>query len=123
MLIVMTLVMSPSWTSVVCSVMRRMSWVERMRFYSLIFLKIDFRKRKGGGEREREKEALICCSIHLYIHWLSPACALIGDPVATLVYQDDALTNSATQPGPYPYPFQPDFKKHENRPWPGSSAG
>ena len=71
-----------------------------MRFYSLIFLKIDFRKRKGGGEREREKEALICCSIHLYIHWLSPACALIGDPVATLVYQDDALTSRASWPGP-----------------------
>ena len=53
------------------------------------FFKIDFRERRGGGDRGREKkrqtgrggerERDVCCSTYSYIHWLILVCALPGD--------------------------------------------
>lgn len=39
----------------------------------------------GGGEK---RETWMCCSTHLFIHWLIPACALAVVEPATLVYSD-----------------------------------
>ena len=44
-----------------------------VRFFPYSFLK------KLIWERERERGTLVCCSIHLCIHWLLFACALTGD--------------------------------------------
>ena len=35
-------------------------------------------KERRGGERERDRQTLICCSTYLCIHWLILVCALIG---------------------------------------------
>ena len=50
--------------------------------------------------KKRERETLICCYTYLCIHWLIFVCALakrMGQ--ATLVYQNNTLTNWATWPG------------------------
>ena len=38
-------------------------------------------------------ERKICCSTHLCIRWVLPVYDLTGIKSATLVYQDDSLTN------------------------------
>ena len=48
---------------------------------------------------ERKRKILICCSSYLCIHWLILLCALVEKEPTTLVYQADALTTWATQPG------------------------
>ena len=69
--------------------------------YILYILKfdIDFWKRKGHTEREREREPLNCCSTYLRTHWLVLACALTGSLTATLALGTGTLTSFATQPG------------------------
>ena len=68
--------------------------------YLFLFLFIDFR------EKERE-EKNIDLLFHLFMHsWLILVCALIGDQTHNLgVYQDDSLTNGASQTGPVPIFF------------------
>ena len=48
---------------------------------------------------EKETKTSICCSTYLCIHWLLLICALTEIEIATLTYQEDALTNWATWPG------------------------
>ena len=43
------------------------------------FLFRNYKEREERGERERERNTLICCSTHWCIHWLILACALTGD--------------------------------------------
>ena len=49
---------------------------------------IDFRESEDG-----EREALICCSTYLCIHWLILGWVLTRIEPATLVYGNEALTN------------------------------
>ena len=48
---------------------------------------------------EKEGETSICCFTYICIHWLILVSALTWDWTHNLGYGDDALTNSATQPG------------------------
>ena len=48
------------------------------------FFFFNFREREGKGEKERgnkeeERETLICCFMYLCVHWLLLLCALTRD--------------------------------------------
>ena len=57
----------------------------RSKTLPLVFLKLIFRERGGGGERERETEKhWFFCSTYLCIHWLLPVCSLTRDQTCNL---------------------------------------
>ena len=60
----------------------------------------DGRKEKNIDFRKRKKHQFVVPLIYAFIDWFLYVPWLGMEP-ATLAYPDDAVTNEATQPGPY----------------------